>query len=59
MNRQKIITILNAQKNLLDRYSICKIYLFGSSVRNEATDMSDVDLIVEFEANARIGLFRF
>jgi len=43
----------------LNRYCIHKIYLFGSSVRNEATKASDIDLIVEFEPNARIGLFRF
>ncbi|BBO73140.1 hypothetical protein DSCW_05570 [Desulfosarcina widdelii] len=59
MDRQQIITILQGQKDLLDRYCVHKIYLFGSSVRNEATRDSDIDLIVEFEPNARIGLFRF
>jgi predicted nucleotidyltransferase len=59
MDRQQIITILKDQKDLLDRYCVRKIYLFGSSARNEATMASDVDLIVEFEPKARIGLFRF
>jgi predicted nucleotidyltransferase len=59
MKRQQIITILKEQKDLLRRYSIDKIYLFGSSARDEATETSDVDLIVEFDPNARIGLIRF
>ena len=59
MKRQQIITILKNQKDLLERYSIDQIYLFGSSARDEATETSDVDLIVEFDPNARIGLFRF
>ena len=59
MNRQQIITILKDQKDLLNRYGVRKIYLFGSSARNEANAASDVDLIVEFDPQARIGLFRF
>ncbi len=59
MRRQQIITILQSHKDLLNRYSIRNIYLFGSSARDEATDASDIDLIVEFSPDARIGLFRF
>lgn len=59
MDRQQIITILKGQKDLLRRFSVKKVYLFGSSARNEATDASDVDLIVEFDQNARVSLFQF
>ena len=59
MNRQQIITILKGQKDLLRRFSVQKIYIFGSAARNEATDASDVDLLVEFNPNARMGLFQF
>jgi uncharacterized protein len=59
MKRQQIITILKGQKDLLRRYSVDKLYLFGSSARDEAVETSDVDLIVEFNPNARVGLFRF
>lgn len=59
MKRQQIITILKGQKNLLRRYSVENLYLFGSSARNEAAETSDVDLIVEFDPDARVGMLRF
>ena len=43
----------------MHRYSVASISLFGSVARNDATDASDVDLLVEFDPNARIGLFLF
>jgi len=43
----------------MHRYSIESISLFGSVVRNEATDESDIDLLVEFNPDARVSLFQF
>jgi predicted nucleotidyltransferase len=40
------------QKNKIDlmmRYNLRSIALFGSITRNEATEKSDVDILVEFE----------
>lgn len=59
MNRQQIITILKEQKDLMRRYSVESIYLFGSVARNDATDTSDVDLLVEYNPDARVSLFQF
>lgn len=39
------------KKLFRDRFSIVKIGLFGSYARNEQTEVSDIDLIVEFESN--------
>ena len=39
------------KKYFRDNYGITKIGLFGSFVRDEQTDGSDIDLIVEFENN--------
>ena len=39
------------KKYFRDSYGITKIGLFGSFVRDEQTDGSDIDLIVEFENN--------
>ena len=58
MNRQQIIAILKDKKNLLNSYGVRKLYLFGSSARNEANEASDIDVIVEFDPQARIGLFQ-
>jgi predicted nucleotidyltransferase len=35
---------------------VLKAYLFGSYVRGEATEESDVDLLVELDYSQRIGL---
>ena len=59
MKRQQIITKLKNETDLLRRYSIQNIYLFGSTARNEAVETSDVDLIVEFLPDSRISLFQF
>ncbi len=35
-----------------------RISLFGSQARGDATETSDVDLLVEFHPEAHVGLFR-
>lgn len=39
------------------RYPIRKLSLFGSVLREDFTPESDIDVLVEFEANAGIGYF--
>lgn len=41
------------------RYSVKELALFGSAVRGEMHPESDVDLLVEFEPEVRIGLIKF
>ena len=36
-----------------------KAWLFGSFSRGEETENSDVDILVDFDKNARIGLFKY
>lgn len=38
---------------------IAKISLFGSYANEQAKEESDIDLLVEFNPQAKIGLFRF
>jgi uncharacterized protein len=59
LNRQEIISVIKEQKELVRRFSIQNIYIFGSAARDQATDSSDVDLLVEFAENARVSLFQF
>ena len=48
-NRDQILKmILNNQNNIRD-FGVSKIGLFGSFVRNEQNEESDIDLIVQFE----------
>ena len=49
-NLYQILSIISENKDSLKRkYRISKIGVFGSYSRNEATEESDVDILVEFE----------
>lgn len=57
---QEIQTAL--QQHLPDvqqKYQVRRLGIFGSFVRGEQTDTSDVDVLVEFDPNARFGLLTF
>ena len=40
------------------RHRIRRLSLFGSVLRDDFTEDSDVDVLVEFEPDARVGLMR-
>ena len=40
------------------RHHVRKLSLFGSSIRDDFGPQSDVDVLVEFEPDARVGLFK-
>ncbi len=57
MRRQEVIQILNRHRDeLAQDYGVKTLALFGSVAREEATDSSDVDLLVEFD-DRPVGLF--
>ena len=41
------------------RYRVRELAVFGSVARGEMTPDSDIDLLVEFQPDARMGLFEF
>jgi hypothetical protein len=41
------------------KYQVRELAVFGSAARGEMRPESDIDLLVEFEPDARIGLFEF
>lgn len=49
MRRQDILDRLTANRAELEARGVKSVALFGSAVRGEATDTSDVDLLVEFD----------
>lgn len=52
MNREIILTQLKSVKPLLkDRFNLKELALFGSYARNEQTEESDIDLLVDFEGS--------
>ncbi len=55
----EIIEILKEHEEELRRCGIKRIGLFGSYVRGEKREDSDLDLLVEFEGSADVGLLKF
>jgi predicted nucleotidyltransferase len=50
VERTRILAILNQLRpTLQERFGVKEIALFGSMARNEATEASDVDVLVDFE----------
>ena len=49
--------VLSARRARLKDYHVKSLAVFGSVARDEACGASDIDLLVEFEDGARIGLF--
>ncbi|MCX6629397.1 MAG: nucleotidyltransferase family protein [Candidatus Solibacter sp.] len=49
----------NKLADLCRRYGVSELCLFGSAVRGEMRPGSDIDIMVEFDPGARIGLLKF
>ena len=54
--KQKLNQNLNQIKQ---QYQIKQLGIFGSYIRGEATENSDLDILVEFNTQARFGLLTF
>ena len=53
MNRDKALSLLRAHKPVLaERFGVTSLALFGSFARDQATDRSDVDVLVRFNGPA-------
>lgn len=59
MDRESILKALSDHRHVLQKYGVKSIRLFGSFARGDAGPGSDVDLLVEFEPTAHVGLFEF
>ncbi len=40
-----------------EKYELCAVYLFGSYARDEATDISDVDILIDRTGSKIKGMF--
>ncbi len=49
LTSKQTLNILERNRNLLRKYRVKRIGLFGSLARDEADDKSDIDLLVDFE----------
>jgi hypothetical protein len=59
MTRTEVFKTLADQREKLKDFSVKSLSVFGSVARDQALEHSDVDVLVEFEEGAPIGLFAF
>ncbi|QWR77126.1 nucleotidyltransferase family protein [Candidatus Magnetomonas plexicatena] len=53
MDKKTILETILTNRQLLSRYQVRSIALFGSYVRDEQRDNSDIDFLVEFNEGAK------
>lgn len=46
-----ILKTLKTHKQELSKLGVCNLGLFGSYIRNEQSDKSDIDILIDFESN--------
>jgi predicted nucleotidyltransferase len=59
MTREHVIAMLRAHEQELRHRGVRHAALFGSLAREEATPASDIDILIELEPDAHIGLFGY
>jgi uncharacterized protein len=59
MDKEQIIATLRAHESELHRRGIRRVALFGSVARGVATATSDIDILIELEPEAPIGVFEY
>ncbi len=53
LNRERVVALLREHKaTLVQRFGVTELALFGSFARNQATDQSDLDILVTFRGQA-------
>jgi predicted nucleotidyltransferase len=57
MNKQEALKIIEKNRSQLKEFNVNALFLFGSVAQDQAGPESDVDIIVEFIPDAKIGLF--
>lgn len=59
MSRDEALQTFSANFKDIEGFGVKSIAVFGSVARNESTPDSDIDLLVEFRPDERVGMFRF
>ncbi len=56
MKRDDAITALRRETEAVKAFGATALFLFGSTVREDATEASDLDLFVEYDQKSRFSL---
>jgi uncharacterized protein len=57
LTAETVLQALREQPQLLETFQIKSLALFGSVARNQATAASDLDFLVEFDADPTLTLY--
>jgi predicted nucleotidyltransferase len=59
MRRTDALNVLRQHLPVLrKRFGVREVAVFGSTARDEASDRSDIDVLVTFETGAHVGFFK-
>lgn len=56
-SREKILKILEENKNTIRSYGVKRLGLFGSCARGECSEASDLDFVVKFDKKYLISIW--
>ena len=59
MKKERALRILHDHIEEIRKFHVVSIAIFGSVARDESSDASDIDILIEFDPNATVGLFMF
>jgi len=57
--KDKLDILRKKQDTVLADFGVKKIGIFGSFAKGKQTSKSDIDILVEFDKNQKMGFFRF
>jgi predicted nucleotidyltransferase len=57
MKRREALKIIEKNRDHLKTFKVDALFLFGSVARDSAGPESDIDILVEFNPDAKVGLF--
>ena len=59
MRRDEILSTLSNHRKELRKFGVTAIGIIGSAARDELSPSEDLEIIVEFDPDAHVGLFGF
>ncbi len=59
MDVEETVSLLRSSADLRREFTVRSFRVFGSILHGQLGPASDIDILVEFEPEARIGLFEF
>lgn len=59
MRRDEILRTLSDHRKELQKFGVTSIGIIGSAARDELDSSEDLEIIVEFDPEAHVGLFGF